>query len=160
MYVQAGWLMRRCCSLKSSCQASRHRTDCIICPIKLDDWQQVMKQVKLCRWMTRLKHRPEGTKCVYLSASVPLLSLSLIFFFATGVLSPLLAISHQYDSKLSAGPAGPPTHPPSPIDKDHCPTLPANRSAPAGRRGADAYGGRGLPLQRARGPGGKFKYIE
>ncbi len=28
------------------------------------------------------------------------------------------------------------THPSSPIDKDHCPALPANRSAPAGRRGA------------------------
>ncbi|KAM7372816.1 hypothetical protein PAMP_007713 [Pampus punctatissimus] len=49
----------------------------------------------------------------------------------------LLTSSHCPDSKLSAGPhRAPLIHPSRPIDKDHCPALPANTSAPAGHRGS------------------------
>lgn len=56
-------------------------------------------------------------------------------FFATGAL-PLSSLAPTATAQSTVlAPQGS-THPSSPIDKDHCPALAANRSAPAGRRGA------------------------
>lgn len=89
MYVQAAWVMRKRFCLTSSRQACRHRTDCFICPINRDDRQLVMKQVKLCRWVRRLKYRPVGTKvclsAVWRGTGVSLERASVPLFFQTAL---------------------------------------------------------------------------
>lgn len=102
------------------CQACRHRTDCFIYPINLDDQQHVMRQVELCRWVGRFKKAWRNNE--YLSAAQRLCA----------------SLSKKPSHSCDLGPHRVLLVHPA-IDKDHCPTLRANRLSSAGRQEEDGH---------------------